>query len=353
MSVPRYARLRRNTRRLGGLLMGLTLGAALTLAAPGPAQAQSGRGGYVAPSPQDAPWATPARPATPAASTPAEAFRGARGQAAQAPAAPAPAAPPAAPAASVALAGSDLLDRGEFAAASGRFDEAERLWRQALAQRPDWTTVKQRLAELPSRRVSFRPELEQQERRRQARLAMVQGVTDFNARRYGEARRNFQHFLEVFPDDAEALYYLDLAKAQGGGVGPGRLKVVCSPEAQVYLDGRPVGRTPLILPAPPGSHRVEVRAHGGAQSREVTMPAGGEAGVSFTLLGGFLAVNARPWAEVVLDGKPVGNTPLTLENLVLGPHQVKARRPGYPEQVQEVTLTAGQTAKAQFILEGR
>jgi hypothetical protein len=319
----------------------------------GPAVAQD----YSAPRPQDAPWAAPAPQAAPAsqaapaqptaqAPPPAEAFRGARGQGEHNASETAEQPPPT-------PAGLDLLDQGEFAAAAGRFEEAERIWRKALAQRPDWPEVKRRLAELPARRASFRPQLNEQNERREARLALVQGITDFNERRYRQAEANILAFLRVFPGDEEALYYLDLTRAQGQAVGVGRLKVFCSPEAQVLVDGRTVGQTPLSLPAAPGVRRVEVRAHGGSQGQEVRVPPGGEAQVSFTLLGGFLAVNAQPWAEVLLDGRPAGQTPITLENLVLGPHTVTVRNPAFPEQSQRVVLPLGETVSLQFNLEGR
>jgi hypothetical protein len=341
------------------------------LAGPASQAAPAWAQDYTAPRPQDAPWAGPGRapqvaPASQApqasqAAPPLEAFGGARGEGSlvSQERAPRPAGgdqeslpvageqPPATPA------GLDLLDQGEFAAAAGRFEEAERIWRKALAQRPDWPEVKRRLAELPARRANFRPQLTEQHERREARLALVQGISDFNARRYREAEANILAFLRVFPEDAEGLYYLDLARAQGQAVGVGRLKVFCAPEAQVLLDGRPVGQTPLSLPAAPGVRRVEVRAHGGGQGQEVRVPAGGEAQVSFTLLGGFLAVNAQPWGQVYLDGKQVGQTPITLENLVLGPHTVTVRNPELPEQSQRVVLPLGETVSVQFNLEGR
>lgn len=318
-------------------------------------QAQHLAQDYNRPRPQDAPWSTPAP-------SPAEAFRGVSGQGevkgqaarpAPAPAAPQTEAPATAEQPPATPGNLDLLDQGEFAAAAGRFEEAERLWRKALAQRPDWPEVKRRLTELPARRAGFRPQLVEQNERREARLALVQGISDFNERRYPQAEANILAYLRVFPGDEEALYYLDLTRAQGRAVGVGRLKVFCAPEAQVLVDGRPVGQTPLSLPAQPGLRRVEVRAHGGGQGQEVRVPPGGEAQVSFTLLGGFLAVNAQPWGEVLLDGKAVGQTPLTLENLVLGPHTVTVRNPAYPPQSQRVILPLGDTVSVQFNLEGR
>ncbi|MGD9124249.1 MAG: hypothetical protein PVG60_04100 [Desulfarculaceae bacterium] len=50
------------------------------------------------------------------------------------------------------------------------------------------------------------------EKRRQARLDMVQGVTEFNAGNYAKAAEYFESFLKVFPGDAQGQEYLDLAR---------------------------------------------------------------------------------------------------------------------------------------------
>lgn len=262
--------------------------------------------------------------------------------------------PAPAPRTALAIGKMDLLDQGEFAAAAGRFAEAERLWGQALAQNPNWGTVKHRLAELPARRAAFAPDLALQEQRRQARLALVEGVTHFNARQYQEAAQHFQHYLAVFPEDAQIRADLDLALGQGASLAFGSLRVVCQPKAEVLLDGSLVGLTPLSLPqVARGAHRIEVRAHGGSQAQALEIRGGGTTDISFRLLGGFLAVNAQPWAQIALDGQPVGQTPLTLDNLVLGAHQVSASHPGLPEQSRQVFLEAGRTIPLQFNLAPR
>ena len=50
------------------------------------------------------------------------------------------------------------------------------------------------------------------EQRRQARLEMVQGVTEFNAKNYSQAVKHFEKFVEVFPGDPQGLKYLGLAQ---------------------------------------------------------------------------------------------------------------------------------------------
>jgi PEGA domain len=53
-----------------------------------------------------------------------------------------------------------------------------------------------------------------------------------------------------------------------------------------------------------------------------------------------LSANARPWADVVIDGTPVGQTPISNVLLPLGTHQVVFRHPELGERRQNVVVTA-------------
>jgi hypothetical protein len=286
-----------------------------------------------------------------------EAFVGAQGQGTTLSPPPAPAPRPAKPAPQAEPGQSPamvLLDRGEFAAAAGRFGEAQRLWRQVLQLRPGWSVVQRRLDELPQRQASFPFDISINEARRQARLAFVQGVTEFNAQRYDQALEQFHRLLAVFPQDQEGQNYLQLTLQQMDLVSGGSLSVLSLPVAEVFLDGQAVGFTPLFLEwVQAGGHRVEVRGYGDSQAKDMLISGRSSAEVSFMLVGADLAVNSTPWAEVALDGVPMGRTPLTLENLVLGPHMVQVSRPGFQDQVQEVILNKHQTPAVSFTLSPR
>lgn len=54
-----------------------------------------------------------------------------------------------------------------------------------------------------------------------------------------------------------------------------------------------------------------------------------------------LNVNANPWAEVFIDGKSMGETPLGNVQLAVGAHQVTLRHPVLAEETQTVTVVAG------------
>jgi formylglycine-generating enzyme required for sulfatase activity len=48
-------------------------------------------------------------------------------------------------------------------------------------------------------------------------------------------------------------------------------------------------------------------------------------------------------ADITIDGKPVGSTPLCLDNLLVGHHTIKLSKSGYNDYTQILTITEGQT----------
>ena len=60
---------------------------------------------------------------------------------------------------------------------------------------------------------------------------------------------------------------------------------------------------------------------------------------------GQLQVAVRPWAEVVVDGRVQGTTPLDKLSLEPGAHVVLLRHPGYEELRRSVVVTTGETTR--------
>ena len=60
---------------------------------------------------------------------------------------------------------------------------------------------------------------------------------------------------------------------------------------------------------------------------------------------GSLAINAVPWAEAFVDGKPVGETPIGNIEVPIGPHEIVFRHPQLGERSVEVTVTTHETAR--------
>lgn len=61
---------------------------------------------------------------------------------------------------------------------------------------------------------------------------------------------------------------------------------------------------------------------------------------------GTLSVNAVPWAEVAVDGRWIGRTPLASLSLSAGSHRLIFRHPDFGELETVAVVTANETAYA-------
>lgn len=142
----------------------------------------------------------------------------------------------------------------------------------------------------------------------------------------------------------------------------GRLTVTTTPDgARIDIDNVEVARTPLTAPirVSEGSHVVGAVAEGYAPDRkEIVVAGNADAAVHFDLVStqgkqiANLTVQSRiAGAEVRLDDKVAGKTPLaTSLTLLAGHHVVELRRPGYKSSKQEVDVGAGSTGELTFDL---
>lgn len=120
--------------------------------------------------------------------------------------------------------------------------------------------------------------------------------------------------------------------------------------AEVYLDGRLSGRTPVSLQVNPGRHEVELRLAGYQPYRVTVNPRPGERVQVFAQLvpearQGTLAVTSSPsGAEVYVEGTLRGRTPLSL-SLPEGRYAVELRAPGYEPYQATVQVRRGETTR--------
>jgi PEGA domain len=100
------------------------------------------------------------------------------------------------------------------------------------------------------------------------------------------------------------------------------------------------GTAKVMLPA--GRHDVVLRNEriGYEARRSVDVVAGSVATIQVVPPDASLSVNARPWADVVIDGAPVGQTPLGNVTIPVGTHEITFRHPQLGERTQTVVVTA-------------
>jgi hypothetical protein len=95
--------------------------------------------------------------------------------------------------------------------------------------------------------------------------------------------------------------------------------------------------------AAPGVHNLELvnNALGFRTRQTVRIVAGRVVPLRVEPPKGAISVNAQPWAQVLIDGKVVGDTPLANVPLALGEHEVVFRHPQLGERRQKATVQAG------------
>jgi len=99
------------------------------------------------------------------------------------------------------------------------------------------------------------------------------------------------------------------------------------------------GAAKIMLAA--GTHEVLLRNEslGFQAARTITVAPGRVTPVAINPPKGLLNVNARPWADVLIDGEMAGQTPLSNVSLAVGPHQVTFRHPQLGERTERIVVT--------------
>ena len=129
--------------------------------------------------------------------------------------------------------------------------------------------------------------------------------------------------------------------------GPGYLTVVVEPWARVAVDGAAVGETPLArLELSAGNHSITLsNDHIVGVIRDDVVIASGERitrRYSFNDAG-YLRVVVTPWADVSVDGRSIGQTPLGRMTVPAGTHSLRFVHPELGVTERDVIVVSGQT----------
>jgi hypothetical protein len=100
------------------------------------------------------------------------------------------------------------------------------------------------------------------------------------------------------------------------------------------------GASRIMLAA--GRHDIVLtnRSLGYQESRRIEVAAGKTMVIQVDPPKVSVSVNARPWAEIVLDGASVGQTPLANLSVSIGPHEMVFRHPQLGERKQTIVVSA-------------
>ena len=119
--------------------------------------------------------------------------------------------------------------------------------------------------------------------------------------------------------------------------------------AEIWVNGslKGTGRWSGMLSS--GTYIFEARKAGYKSTTLSKTITSASANQSYTLpaptpIVGKLTISSTPlMADVTLDGKPVGRTPIDIPNLLVGNHTLKVSKAGYSDHTQTITISEGKT----------
>ncbi|MCA1651199.1 MAG: PEGA domain-containing protein [Acidobacteria bacterium] len=124
----------------------------------------------------------------------------------------------------------------------------------------------------------------------------------------------------------------------------GWIAIVSKAELDIFEDGVLVGstRSPQVM-MPTGLHTLRLvnETLGYERTQQIRVEPGKVARVSLALPDSTIHLNAQPWAEVWIDGKSVGETPIGNLPLRIGTHEIVFRHPELGEKTVSTVIKAG------------
>ena len=126
----------------------------------------------------------------------------------------------------------------------------------------------------------------------------------------------------------------------------GTIEVVSPLSLTVSEDGRALGTSGEPIQVSAGRHTLAIgREDLGYQAVEVVdVKPGRPHRIQPSLPSGVANLNATPWAEVWIDGRKIGDTPLGRVPLTIGSHEVQFRHPELGTETRTLTVTTGAVA---------
>jgi PEGA domain len=123
----------------------------------------------------------------------------------------------------------------------------------------------------------------------------------------------------------------------------GWIALTATADLDILEDGALIGstRSPQVMMAA-GPHTLQLvsEALGYSSTQTVRIEPGKVARMRLTLPDSILNLNAQPWAEVWVDGKPVGETPIGNLRVTIGAHQILFRHPELGEKIVSTVVRA-------------
>lgn len=121
----------------------------------------------------------------------------------------------------------------------------------------------------------------------------------------------------------------------------------------ILVDGEPVAQSPVSsLELPEGNHKIELKNYelNAYLEDEIYIIAGETLKKNYSFSQkGTIQVQAIPWAEVFIEGKNYGQTPIDRIELPVGYYEVVFKHPAFPEKRVKVTVRGEETTRVETV----
>ncbi len=148
--------------------------------------------------------------------------------------------------------------------------------------------------------------------------------------------------------DAATTASLVITNRTSAGPESGWLSVTAAVPLQIFENGKLVGSTEsdrILVPAGDHSFDFTDAALGFRESRDVKIAAGLDQHLTIDLPEAAMNINATPWAEVWLDGRALGETPIGDLTTSIGSHELVFRHPQFGERRVMTVVTTREPAR--------
>jgi hypothetical protein len=133
----------------------------------------------------------------------------------------------------------------------------------------------------------------------------------------------------------------------------GGVRLSSAIDLQVFESNSLLGSTAGPIAINEGTHALDLVNDllGFRTTKTVSVKAGQMTAITVPLPDGRVSINAVPWADVVIDGAPAGQTPIANLALRIGQHEVVFRHPQLGEQRQTITVKADGLTRVSAVLQ--
>jgi hypothetical protein len=147
-------------------------------------------------------------------------------------------------------------------------------------------------------------------------------------------------------ESIDVIYNKEIAIDADLQIKTGAVCVKSEPSnAKVLIDGNEIGNTPItISDLKPGMHSVDIKMEGyvnWSKSLETIPDEDAVITAELQMEVGSASINSEPInAKVIIDGKVVGDTPITLEDMKPATYNVEVKRDGYVDWAENIDVIA-------------